>query len=366
MATPKESPYRALYVAAGEAHGVSPDLLERQGFAESSWNPEALGPMTKYGQARGLAQFIPGTGKAYGLLTDADFHDPQKAIPAQARYMADLKKRFGGSDELALAAYNMGPTALQRKLDKAGGIIENAEIPEETRGYLTKILEGKQSGWAPDGTRPLSRINFGTPSAPVESALDRISSATPEELGTDSERSSWEAFMGGLERSSIASDYKSHEVTGWGARPDWTPTPQDVEKVTAAGIGEAGATFVFNNAHSGDDLDGLIDIAKENRSSSSADSRGDSLRVLRVALARCSATLSLMELSSCREELALDVSSILEQHVSSLEDLELELRARLMGLSLNHLEKVLQELTPTTSLQSSLELLVGRRFMVSP
>ncbi|WP_442108505.1 transglycosylase SLT domain-containing protein [Pseudomonas sp. NUPR-001] len=280
MATPKESPYRALYVAAGEAHGVSPDLLERQGFAESSWNPEALGPMTKYGQARGLAQFIPGTGKAYGLLTDADFHDPQKAIPAQARYMADLKKRFGGSDELALAAYNMGPTALQRKLDKAGGIIENAEIPEETRGYLQKILEGKQSGWAPDGTRPLSRINFGTPSAPAESALDRISSANPEELGTDSERSSWEAFMGGLQRSSIASDYKSHEVTGWGARPDWTPTPQDLEKVTAAGIGEAGSTFVFNNAHSGDDLDGLIEIAKENRASSGADGRGGLLTSL--------------------------------------------------------------------------------------
>ncbi|WP_248919198.1 transglycosylase SLT domain-containing protein [Pseudomonas entomophila] len=277
---PKESPYRALYVAAGEAHGVSPDLLERQGFAESSWNPEALGPMTKYGQARGLAQFIPGTGKAYGLLTDSDFHDPQKAIPAQARYMADLKKRFGGSDELALAAYNMGPTALQRKLDKAGGIIENAEIPEETRGYLQKILEGKQSGWAPDGTRPLSRINFGTPSAPAESALDRISTATPVELGTDSERSSWEALMGGLWRSTFTSDHRAHNVTGWKARPDWSPTAEDVERVATAGIGEAGATFVFDHAHSGDDLDGLIEIAKENRESAAADARGGLLTSL--------------------------------------------------------------------------------------
>jgi len=135
MSLNNESPYRALYAAAGEQYGVSPDLLERQGFAESSWNPEAVGPMTKYGQARGLAQFIRGTGKAYGLETDEDFHNPEKAIPAQARYMADLKKRFGGSEELALAAYNMGPTALQRKLDRAGGVIENADIPEEIRSF---------------------------------------------------------------------------------------------------------------------------------------------------------------------------------------------------------------------------------------
>lgn len=126
---------------------MSPDLLERQGFAESSWNPEALGPMTKYGQARGLAQFIPGTGKAYGLLTDSDFHDPQKAIPAQARYMADLKKRFGGSDELALAAYNMGPTALQRKLDKAGASSRTQRSLRKPVGiYRRSLRESNQAG----------------------------------------------------------------------------------------------------------------------------------------------------------------------------------------------------------------------------
>jgi len=274
-ALPKESPYRALYAAAGEAHGVSPDLLERQGFAESSWNPQAVGPMTRYGRAKGLSQFIPGTGRAYGLETDEDFHNPEKSIPAQARYMADLKKRFGGSDELALAAYNMGPTALQRKIDKAGGIIENVDLPGETRGYLQKILEGKQSGWAADGTRPPSRINFGTTQAPTESAIDRIASATPEELGTDSERSKWDAFTEGLQRSSIGSDIRSGRVTIPVTERDidWVPNEDDLQKVTAAGIGEAGASFVFNHAYSGEDLDGLIDIAKENRASAAADGR---------------------------------------------------------------------------------------------
>ena len=272
---PTESPYRALYAASGKESGMSPDLLERQGYVESRWNPKAIGPMTKYGQARGLSQFIEGTGKAYGLMTEEDFHNPEKSIPAQARYMADLKKRFGGSDELALAAYNMGPTALQRKIDKAGGIIEDVELPAETRGYLKQIFEGKQSGWAADGTRAPSRINFGPSQAPIESAVDRVSGASPEELGTDSERSKWDAFMGGLERSSIGSDIRSGRVTIPVTERDidWAPTDDEIQKVKDAVIGEAGASFVFNHAYSGEDLDGLINIAKENRNSAAADGR---------------------------------------------------------------------------------------------
>ncbi|MGR3967818.1 transglycosylase SLT domain-containing protein [Pseudomonas sp. 910_23] len=275
MANPTESPYRSLYAASGEESGVSPDLLERQGYVESRWNPKAIGPMTKYGQARGLSQFIEGTGKAYGLMTEEDFHNPEKSIPAQARYMADLKKRFGGSDELALAAYNMGPTALQRRIDKAGGIIEDVKLPAETRGYLKQIFEGKQSGWAADGTRAPSRINFGPTQAPIESAVDRVSGASPEELGTDSERSKWDAFTDGLQRSSIGSDIRSGRVTIPVTERDidWVPTGDEIQKVKDAGIGEAGASFVFNHAYSGEDLDELIDIAKENRSTAAADGR---------------------------------------------------------------------------------------------
>lgn len=272
---PTESPYRSLYAASGEESGVSPDLLERQGYVESRWNPKAIGPSTRFGRARGLSQFIEGTGKAYGLMTEEDFHNPEKSIPAQARYMADLKKRFGGSDKLALAAYNMGPTALQRKIDKAGGIIEDVELPAETRGYLKQIFEGKQSGWAADGTRTPSRINFGPTQAPIESAVDRVSGASPEELGTDSERSKWDAFTDGLQRSSIGSDIRSGRVTIPVTERDidWVPTGDEIQKVKDAGIGEAGTSFVFNHAYSGEDLDGLIDIAKENRASAAADGR---------------------------------------------------------------------------------------------
>lgn len=172
------------------------------------------------------------------------------------------------------------------KYSKDDALLMERGLLERYQGQpakLLKLAEYMPSGYIANTIQDYwkdSHIDFGTPSAPTESALDRISSANPEELGTDSERSSWEAFMGGLERSTFASDHRAHNVTGWKARPDWSPTPEDVEKVTAAGIGEAGATFVFDHAHSGDDLDGLIDIAKENRASSSADSRAGLLTSL--------------------------------------------------------------------------------------
>ncbi|PTS86433.1 hypothetical protein DBR00_02440 [Pseudomonas sp. HMWF032] len=271
MAIPQESPYRALYAAAGERYGVSPSVLEEQGFHESSWNPKAVSDAG----ARGIAQFMPGTGPAYGLVNPEDYEDPAKSIDAQARYMSDLKKRFG-SDELALAAYNMGPTALQRRLDKAGGVLENAQIPEETRGYLQKFALGKAVSSGPTGAPEPSGIDFGTPKRPKpESAVDRIAGTSLDELGTDSERSRWDAFTEGLSRSTIGSALRAQDVTTplEAISPDWTPSPADVERVSAAGVGEAGARFVFEHSFASEDIDGLIEIARENRASAAADGR---------------------------------------------------------------------------------------------
>ncbi len=271
MAIPQDSPYRALYAAAGERYGLNSSLLEAQGFHESSWNPKAVSPAG----ARGLGQFMPGTGPAYGLTSPEDYEDPEKSIDAQARYMRDLKKRFG-SDELALAAYNMGPTALQRRLDRAGGVLENAEIPAETRKYLEKFALGKTESSESSGAPQPGRINFGAPKEPQPtSAVDRIAGTPIEELGTDQERSAWDAFTDGLSRSSIASAYKAHGATVSIAEqnPDWAPSPADIEKVKAAGVGEAGAKFVFQHAYDSADIDGLLEIAQANRNSAQADGR---------------------------------------------------------------------------------------------
>ena len=74
-------------------------------MAESNFNPFAVSPAG----AQGIAQFMPGTAASYGL---ADPFDPVEAIDAQAHLMSDLIRQLG-SPELALAAYNAGPGAVE-------------------------------------------------------------------------------------------------------------------------------------------------------------------------------------------------------------------------------------------------------------
>jgi hypothetical protein len=105
-------------------HNVPMNLLAAQLYAESNFNPFARSPAG----AQGIAQFMPGTARAYGLRNP---FDAEAAIDAQARMMSDLLRRFGTAS-LALAAYNAGPGAVARY----GGIPPFAE----TRAYVARIL----------------------------------------------------------------------------------------------------------------------------------------------------------------------------------------------------------------------------------
>jgi hypothetical protein len=116
--------FAPLIIGAAQRWGVSAQLLAAQLYAESNFNPFARSPAG----AEGIAQFMPGTAEAVGLL---DPFDPDAAINAQARLMRDLLGRFG-SVPLALAAYNAGPGAVA-----ACGCIP--PFPE-TRAYVAKIL----------------------------------------------------------------------------------------------------------------------------------------------------------------------------------------------------------------------------------
>ena len=93
--------YQAPIARAASRWNVSATLLAAQLYAESGFNPFAVSPAG----ARGIAQFMPGTARAYGL---GDPFDAAAAIQAQAQLMRDLLRRFG-TVPLALAAYNAGP-----------------------------------------------------------------------------------------------------------------------------------------------------------------------------------------------------------------------------------------------------------------
>jgi soluble lytic murein transglycosylase-like protein len=116
--------FREPIARAAQRWNVGAALLAAQLYAESNFNPFAR---SRAG-ALGIAQFMPGTARAYGLRNP---FDPVAAIDAQAHYLRDLLRRFG-SVPLALAAYNAGPTRVAR----CGCIPPYAE----TRAYVAKIL----------------------------------------------------------------------------------------------------------------------------------------------------------------------------------------------------------------------------------
>jgi soluble lytic murein transglycosylase-like protein len=116
--------YEAPIARAASRWNVSASLLAAQLYAESGFNPFAISPAG----ARGIAQFMPGTARAYGLQNP---FDPAAAIQAQARLMRDLLRRFG-TVPLALAAYNAGP----------GAVSGCGCVPpfSETRAYVARVL----------------------------------------------------------------------------------------------------------------------------------------------------------------------------------------------------------------------------------
>lgn len=130
-----------IFERASRETGVDANYLRAMARAESSGDPNALSPAG----AAGVMQFIPSTARQYGLRVDNEVDertDPTKAIPAAARYFADLLERYNGNHDLAVAAYNAGPGAV----DKHKGIPPFAETRNHVRvvrGYYDNFRTGK-------------------------------------------------------------------------------------------------------------------------------------------------------------------------------------------------------------------------------
>jgi len=120
---------------------------------ESAYNPQALSTA----RALGIWQFIPETGKTYGLAQnwwmDAR-RDVSVATTGALDYLGKLHEMFGDW-QLALAAYNWGENAVQRAVNRnrAAGMptdYASLKIPTETRNYLPKLQAVKNIVLDPD------------------------------------------------------------------------------------------------------------------------------------------------------------------------------------------------------------------------
>ncbi|MCG2633443.1 MAG: LysM peptidoglycan-binding domain-containing protein [Gammaproteobacteria bacterium] len=123
-------------------------------FVESAFNPTA----TSRSGAAGLWQFMPATGRQYGLTQDwwaDDRRDLIKSTHAALDYLTYLNREVGGDWPLTLAAYNGGLGTLfraqARNRDK--GLNDNFEalvLRQETRHYVPKLLAIRQLVAQPD------------------------------------------------------------------------------------------------------------------------------------------------------------------------------------------------------------------------
>ncbi|RBP22006.1 transglycosylase-like protein with SLT domain [Marinobacter pelagius] len=117
---------------------------------ESAFDPFAY----SHGRAAGIWQFIPSTGKYFGL-TQSWWHDDRRdivaATDAALRYLERLTERFDGDYTLALAAYNSGGgtvSSAMRRNRKANRPTDfwSLNLPRETRHYVPKLRVSGISG----------------------------------------------------------------------------------------------------------------------------------------------------------------------------------------------------------------------------
>lgn len=117
--------FREEIAAASAEHKIDSDLVTAVIHVESSFNPRAVSPKG----AKGLMQLMPVPARSLGIK---DPFAPHENIRGGTSLLAQLTRKFGGDERLALAAYNAGEGAVRR---------HNGIPPfPETQAYVEKVL----------------------------------------------------------------------------------------------------------------------------------------------------------------------------------------------------------------------------------
>lgn len=111
---------------------------------ESAFQPDAVSPA----KAAGLWQFIPSTGRLYGLKQSRSYdgrRDVYASTRAAIKYLKKLHSDFNGDWLLAIAAYNCGEGAVARAIQKNEARNKptdfwSLDLPGETRTYVPRLL----------------------------------------------------------------------------------------------------------------------------------------------------------------------------------------------------------------------------------
>lgn len=147
-------------------------------------------------KAKGIFQFIAGTGKRYGLRIDTwvdERSDPERSARAAAAYLRDLYGMFGDW-YLALAAYNTGEGRIQRSINRLGPVsfwdlARTRNLYKETKNYVPAILaatvvakQPEKYGFTPPVDAPVVWETVDVPGAIHFDSVARVSGVPASEI----------------------------------------------------------------------------------------------------------------------------------------------------------------------------------------
>jgi membrane-bound lytic murein transglycosylase D len=159
------------------------------GQVESAWKPKAM----SWAAASGLWQFVPGTGRQFGLRQTAwidERNSFEQATRASAKYLKSLAAHYDGNWELAMAAYNTGAGNVDRAISRAGTANFWAIYPyiaQETRNYVPNILATILIAKNPEkygfkGIRLDPAMSYDVVQVPTATSLQLVADATDSNL----------------------------------------------------------------------------------------------------------------------------------------------------------------------------------------
>jgi soluble lytic murein transglycosylase len=164
-------PYGSLVESLESRESIPKSFMHAIMRQESGFNSEAR----SHAGAHGLMQLLPNTARRIADESAVAYDPDQLCSPAQnmdlsARYLGKLSKNFQGNLVLVAAAYNAGPKAVARWMDRANGVpldLWVARIPyAETRRYVWKVMSNyARYGLLERGPEGLPRIELALPPA---------------------------------------------------------------------------------------------------------------------------------------------------------------------------------------------------------
>jgi membrane-bound lytic murein transglycosylase D len=171
-------PYKKMIVATLRDSGV-PSELYYLAMIESGFVLNAHSSAS----AKGFWQFIPGSGRRYGLRVDRfvdERVDPWRATVAASLYLADLNNVFN-SWYLAMAAYNAGEGRIMNAIMRGKTrdfweLVRKKALPSETMDYIPKVLAAYMVGKNPE------KYGFRVPDAASHEAFAGVTVPGPIEL----------------------------------------------------------------------------------------------------------------------------------------------------------------------------------------